>query len=288
MNSDSFTTQPELDNETFLALREVMSRTAGLAFREETRFIFQSRLKDRLLRLGISSFSEYLELVKAKPHELGEVYELLTTKETYFFRQEYQLKAFIDEVLPTLAKDSARTKRLTIWSAGCSTGEEVFTLAILLSEVAALRDFRIAVVGTDLCESNITHAQKSIYRAGSFRTTSPARTKKYFDQVQGGLRPKEFIRRLCHFSVVNLLTPSQVRRVGRIDAIFCRNVLIYFDARAREQVVAQFFQRLIPGGYLFLGHSENLLNSRSPFTARNLSVDIAYQRLTPTAQKELK
>lgn len=285
MNSRPFKAPPELDDETFLGLRGVMNRTAGLVFGDDARFIFQTRLAERLEHLNLNGFSEYLELIEEDAEELARLYDLLTTSETYFFRQEYQLRAFITEALPELAQDSGRTKRLTIWSAGCATGEEVFTLAILLSEVAFLKNYRIAVIGTDLCESNIKHAEVATYRPSSFRTTSKNRLQKYFDEVDGGYRPKEFIRKLCHFNTVNLLSPSQVRKVGRIDAVFCRNVLIYFDNQARKQVVEQFFQRLIPGGFLFLGHSENLLNVQSPFKARHLSEDIVYQRMTSPPQE---
>ena len=102
-----------------------------------------------------------------------------------------------------------------------------FTLAMLLNEVEELRSFRISILGTDLCASNIEQAQRAIYRPASFRVTDDLRKKTYFENAEGGLRPKAEIRRMCHFNQANLLSPSQVKKVGRIDIIFCRNVMIY-------------------------------------------------------------
>ncbi|MCH2110602.1 MAG: protein-glutamate O-methyltransferase CheR, partial [Polyangiaceae bacterium] len=160
----------------------------------------------------------------------------------------------------------------------CSTGEEVYTLAISLIESGLTSGVRLSVIGSDLCRSRIEFAERGIYRDHSFRST-PARLKrKYFSPTPDGLAISEEVKRICHFRPINLLDPQEVRQVGRVDAIFCRNVLIYFADNSRHQVIEHFHERLIPGAHLFLGHSENLLTTPSPFESVSLEKDIAYRR----------
>jgi chemotaxis protein methyltransferase CheR len=271
--------QAALARTDFLRLRQLINSRAGLSFDDAAQHMFEKRLGERLIATGVKTFADYIKLVESDAEEADVVYTLLTTKETYFFRQEYQLEAFTKEVLPIVAEANAHHRRLTVWSAGCSTGEEAYTLAILLSEMSLLDGWFLRVLGTDLCRQNIDTANRAVYKGSSFRTTPEHHLKAHFvPQGDGSYKVAEPLRRICHFSRVNLLDHNAVRTVGRVDVVFCRNVIIYFDEYSRQKVMAEVFQRLLPGGYLFLGHSESLLNVETPFVAKQLKGDVAYRR----------
>ncbi len=267
-----------LNQSAFSALVGLIAKRSGLCFDKKARSMLQRRLSPRLEALGLSSFDQYVSLLQGSLSEQEEVYHLLTTKETYFFRQEYQLRAFSDEIVPRLAEANSTNRRLTIWSAGCSSGEEAYTLAMMLSSSSHLRGFRIGIVGTDLCRSNIETAERGIYRPGSFRAMDEDLIREHFVEEGGRYRIKPALRRMVHFSVGNLMNPRDVRSVGRVDVVFCRNVLIYFDETARQQVTGLFYERLLPGGYLLLGHSESLLNAGTSFEPVHLEADLVYRR----------
>jgi len=190
--------------------------------------------------------------------------------------------------MPRIAKTGGPHSRLTIWSAGCSSGEETYTLAMLLAEADIFRGWKVRVIGTDLCPSNIETATQAVYRSSSFRTIDQERTEKYFTQVEGGLRVNADLRRMVHFSVGNLMNPVEVRAVGRVDVIFCRNVLIYFDDESRRAATTLFYERLLPGGYLLLGHSESLLNAGTDFEPVHLEGDLVYRRPLMGSQSRIK
>jgi len=240
--------------------------------------MLERRLAPRVRINNLSNFDEYVSFLQGSVSEQEEVFHILTTKETYFFRQEYQLRAFVDEIIPRLAEANLTNRRLTIWSAGCSSGEEAYTLAILLSESPHLRGFRTSIVGTDLCRSNIEIAERGVYRPSSFRAMGEELIHKHFTEEGGGFRIRPSLRRMVHFSVGNLMNPRDVRAVGRVDVVFCRNVLIYFDEVSRQAATALFFERLLPGGFLFLGHSESLLNAGTSFEPVHLETDLVYRR----------
>lgn len=276
-------TPPALSRATHARFVELLAEKAGLNFNDEAHYLFERRLGERLLELELPDFEAYLARVKGDFGELDVVYDLVTTKETYFDRQDYQLRGFSDEVLPGLVKNLGESRRLTVWSAGCSTGEEAYTLAMLLLESPLLDGFSVQVIGTDLCQSNIEAAKRGEYRQSSFRVLSDEKLRRYFTRNGTGYRVGPELRRLCHFSRANLLDVREVRAVGRVDAIFCRNVLIYFHERARKIVTDLLFERLLPGGVLLLGHTESLLHVETPFEVVHLASDIVYRR--PTAQR---
>jgi chemotaxis protein methyltransferase CheR len=263
---------------TLQALCGLINRHSGLAYNESSRSLLERRLGVRVLERGLTSFVDYVELLAEDDEELGIVFEILTTKETYFFRQEYQLRTFVDEVMPILVQESEGRGRLTIWSAGCSSGEETYTLAMMLSDHPLLHSFKVRLIGTDLCASNVEAAERGIYRESSMRSTSPEDVEKYFLKVPQGYQVKPELRRMVHFSCGNLVYPADVRSVGRVDVIFCRNVLIYFDQRTRQATTNLFYERLLPGGFLLLGHSESLLNSETRFEPVHLVGDLVYRR----------
>jgi chemotaxis protein methyltransferase CheR len=241
----------------------------------------ERKLRDRLLVLGMSSFQEYYQHLRFSPRapaEWDDAIELLTTNETYFFREDYQLRAFQQEVLPILAQLAKLRKRLAIWSAGCSTGEETYTIAMLVRESHLFDDWDVRVFGSDISRRCIATARRAVYGAASFRTTPDDMKRRYFHARPEGHQVVESIRSQCHFGQLNLLDEERTRFLGRMDAIFCRNVLIYLDSHARVRIIDMFLERLHHGGVLLLGHSESLLNVSTAFELLHLREDLVYRK----------
>ncbi len=270
-----------LSVEDFRLLRDLVYEHAGLVYDESAMMLFDRRLGERLEVLGLPTYQAYYKYLRfdaRNQQELEEAVERLTTKETYFFRQEYQLRAFQAELLPRLQQANARTRRLLVWSAGCSTGEEAYTLAALILESALFDGWDIRVIGTDLSKQSVAHARRGVYQASSLRATSARDKSRYFLELDDGFHINDAVKKLCQFGQMNLFDSGRGNLVGRADAIFCRNVLIYFDVRSRKRVIDNLYQRLTPGGYLMLGHSESLLNLSTAFELVHLRDDLVYRK----------
>lgn len=281
---DGITLKPD----EFRLLRDLLAARTGLSFGPESRFSLERRLRERLTVHKLSSFAEYHHMLRFGPNasaEWDEAIDLLTTNETYFFREERQLRAFQDEVLPTLWELTAARRRLAIWSAGCSTGEEVYTLAALVHGSGMFpRDappesrWDVRIYGSDISRRCVAAARRGVYGESSFRATPAELREKHFEKVAGGWQVAAPVRELCHFGQLNLLDEERARVLGSADAIFCRNVLIYFDARARKAAIDTLYERLSPGGVLLLGHSESLLNVSTAFELLHLRDDLVYRK----------
>jgi chemotaxis protein methyltransferase CheR len=283
--------EPQLRSDEYRLLRDVISERLGIFFGPESRLSLERRLRERLAVRGLASFSDYHQLLKYSPasiDEWDEAAELLTTHETYFFREDYQLRAFKDELLPAFAERGRQRKRLHVWSAGCSTGEEAYTIAILVLESGLFdvaNGWDVRVYGSDLSKRCVAAARRGIYGPASFRSTPDALKEKWFVPAGTEEQPAAFgvaagARALCHFGQMNLLDEERTHLVGRCDAIFCRNVLLYFDSEARKRVIAMFYDRLVPGGVLLLGHAESLLNVSTAFELLHLKEDLVYRKPT--------
>lgn len=266
-------------------LRDLVSERLGIWFGPESRLSLERRLRERLTVRGLASYGDYYQLLKYSPlarEEWEEASELLTTHETYFFREDYQLRAFKNELLPMLAERAKARRRLQVWSAGCSTGEEAYTIAMLVLESGLFDGWELRVYGSDLSKKCIAAARRGIYGPTSFRTTSDEAKRNWFipqGQTSGeslGVSPA--VRALCHFGQMNLLDEERTHLVGRCDVIFCRNVLIYFDSPSRKRVIDMFHERLVNGGVLLLGHAESLLNVSTAFELLHLKEDLVYKK----------
>ena len=277
--------EPQLRAEEYRLLRDLFAERLGLFFGPELRSSLERRLRERLDVRGLGSFADYYQLLKysaSAAEEWDEAGELLTTNETYFFREDYQLRAFQQEVLPLLAQ--AQRKRIQIWSAGCSTGEEAYTIAMLVLDSGLFQpsnEWEIRVQGSDLSKKCIAAARRGVYGPSSFRTTTDELRQRWFVNVPGEaskLGVAAAARALCHFAQMNLLDEERTHLVGRCDVIFCRNVVLYFDAPARRRVIDMFYERLVPGGVLLLGHAESLLNVSTAFELLHLKEDLVYRK----------
>ena len=276
---------PTLDLKEFRLLRDCVNRFCGIHFADDSAYIVERRLRERLRELGIEDFAEYYRYLRYHPNaeaELERAAEVLTTNETYFFREAYQLRAFTDEILPVVrARALARgAKRVDVWSAGCSSGEEVYTIAMLIEASGLFESWDIRVFGNDISRRVLRKARNATYTSASFRAMIPD-YKRFFISTDEGKQVHPRIRSMCHFGHLNLMNERRAAIVGRVDVTFCRNVLIYFDDTSRRKVLDSIYQRLHRGGYLLLGHSESLLQSGTAFEIAQLTTDIVYRRPVP-------
>jgi chemotaxis protein methyltransferase CheR len=263
-------------------LTELIYEFCGIRFEEAARYMVTRRLHPRLRDLGLQNFTDYYRYLKYNPRarqELDELVERVTTNETYFFREDYQLRAFTDEIIPELAASHAEDKRIRIWSAGCSSGEEAYTIAILCSESPHLRGYHIEIFGNDISKKVLAMARSARYPIGAFRATDKRHLERYFRRVDGGkYELVDEIKQKVTFGHLNLLDSLALSLVGQNDVIFCRNVMIYFDEPVRKTVLKNLYRRLRPRGYLLLGHSESLLNVTTEFEVLALKNDLVYRR----------
>ena len=270
-----------LKPEEYRLLRDLFVAKIGVYFGPEARFSLERRLRERLGVLKLSTFAEYYQYLRFHPlamNEWEEAVELLTTNETYFFREDYQLRSFTNEVLPLLAAQAKNRKRLSIWSAGCSTGEEAYTIAILLYRSKLFEGWDVRVYGSDLSKRCVAAARRGVYGPASFRLTPDDVKREFFAVKADGTHVSDPIRAMCQFGQMYLLDDEKARLLGRADAIFCRNVLIYFDAHQRKRTIDIFHERLYPGGVLLLGHAESLLNVSTAFELVHLKEDLVYRK----------
>ncbi len=272
---------PRLSVFEFQELLSLFNQAAGLHFDDSARPLFQSRLASRLPLHELTNYRDYLRLLQFSAQgaeEMAAALDLLTSGETYFFRHKEQLALLSGSILPALAEANANTRRLTIWSAGCSSGEEAYTVAILLAESGLFEGWSVRIIGNDLSHERIEHARQACYFQGAFRSTDDHIRKRYFQESGKIWQVEDEIRRLCHFSAQNLLGPEMRSFLGRVDVVLCRNVLIYLDGKARARVLESLYERLAPGGFLLLGHSESLKFVDTPLELISMEQDLAFKK----------
>lgn len=275
--------QPMTQDE-FTTLRGKIYNYCGIRFKDDMKFLVERRTLHRVNGLESDSFSEYIKYLDSGMEgekELTELIANLTTNETYFFREGFQLDAFSKEILPTVvkAKKGIGENTIRILSAGCSTGEEPYTIAILLHERKALLDgLETQIIGTDISEKVISVAKKGIYSDASFRVTDDMQKQRYFERLDGKWRVRDSVKEFVRFEILNLMDSDGLAKISPVDILFCRNVIIYFDEKAKKKLVLDFYSTLSSGGYLLLGHSESLLNISTKFKLVHLENDIVYQK----------
>jgi chemotaxis protein methyltransferase CheR len=264
-------------------VRDVIYNYCGIFFEDDSLYLLDRRLRPRLEALSLEDFTDYYRYLRsagseARRSELEEVVDRVTTNETYFFRESYQLDAFRHEILPAIWSARPRGNHLSIWSAGCSTGEEAYSIAILILESGLFGDWDVRVLGNDISRRVIQVARRAVYGRASFRSTDEYYLRRYFREVGGKHQVRDDVRSLVNFGHINLLDDAMVSLVGEVDVIFCRNVLIYFDYASRRRVIATFHRKLIHGGYLLLGHSESLSSISTSFELVHLKQDMVYRK----------
>lgn len=271
----------KMSEDEFRLLRDLVYEFCGIFFQDDVRYLLEKRLASRVRALQLQSFNDYYRLVrysKDRGQELEKIVELLTTNETYFFREAYQLRAFAEEILPELIERRKRQRRLRFWSAGCSSGEEAYTIAMLVLEREELANWNVEIFANDISRKVIQEARRGVYGKSSFRSIDGYFVNKYFRQQGETWVINDQVRKLVSFGQLNLLDDEMLALIGLADVIFCRNVLIYFNQSARLKVVRTFYNKLAEGGYLLLGHSESLLNVSTDFELVHLKNDMVYRK----------
>ncbi|MGH7337726.1 MAG: CheR family methyltransferase, partial [Myxococcota bacterium] len=215
--------------------------------------------------------------------ELAALIDELVTNETYFFRERSQLRALVTEVLPEalVARRERGSGPVSVWSAGCSSGEEPYSIVILAREAGFDPERDLRVYATDISRRMMKRARSGAYREASFRETEPALREKYFEEKDGTWTVSDAVKKCVDFIHLNLLDRSRIALLGAMDVILCRNVMIYFDADTKRDVIGTFEQKLRSGGHLLLGHSESLINVTSGLELRHLRTDLVYRRPMP-------
>ena len=271
----------ELPDDVFRLLRDEIYKRSGMYFGDSSKYLLQKRLSPRARELNFDSFQKYFYFLQYDPRadaEFDQIFDLVTTNETYFFREPAQLSAFSEEIVPEiLARKSV--KKIRIWSAGCSSGEEPYSIAILLQEAGLYNQASFEIFASDLNQQVLSKARRGQYRDSAFRSTSAALREKYFTREgDGSWRISDDIRNRVSFGRLNLYDEPRVSLLGYLDIVFCRNVIIYFDDLSKKVVINSFYNRLSEGGYLLLGHSESLISLSSQFKLRHLKHDMVYQK----------
>ncbi|MDR2605149.1 MAG: protein-glutamate O-methyltransferase CheR [Desulfovibrio sp.] len=275
----------QISNDEFVQLRDFIYAQSGIFIAEARKYLVENRLNNRIKALNLKSFGEYYYYLRFDPNrreELTKLFEVITTNETSFWRNPPQLQIFQDKVL-TGELDKLRRagqKKLRIWSAGCSTGEEPYTLAIILHEVlkSEISTWDIRITANDLSEAVLAAARKGVYSTYALRTTPRDIVTRYFIEEGGNYRIDPRMKRLIAFGPINLSDKMMLKRVERSNIIFCRNVIIYFDEEMKRQVIESFYDNLLPGGCMLIGHSESLHNISRAFKPEYHAGTIVYRK----------
>ena len=266
-------------------IRDLVYQVAGI-YQSDTRLNFlEDRCERRMQAANVDSLRDYYHYLTASADRGRELYQLLneiTIGETCFFRNEPQLNAFRQVVIPQVLQIRQRLPfvHLRIWSAGCSTGEEPYTLAMLMLEESngLLRGRTFEILATDLNDRSLEKAKVGLYDDYALRNLPPALGAKYLRPNGGKYEVIEAVKAKVNFSRCNLLDDSRMVFMKSMDVIFCCNVLIYFDGAAKPRVISHFYNNLNPGGYLYLGYSESLFGFNDDFRLVHFPGTTAYRK----------
>jgi chemotaxis protein methyltransferase CheR len=272
-----------LNARQFDLLRGLIYQSLGLHFEESKTDFLEKRVEKRMATLRIAGVDDYLfhlRFLDAKGEEMQALANLITTNETYMFREFEQLQGFADHCLPEAiaARERRRERALRVWSAGCSSGEEAYTLAIILREVMHDADrWDLEVVATDVDEVRLGMARAATYGARSVKDVPEAYAARHLEDLGAEqYRVRAETRRLVDVRHLNLQERARMRSMRGFDFVFCRNVLIYFDDASRRAVVDHLYQSLNPGGFVFLGHSESVGRISTAFKLKRLGPHLVY------------
>jgi len=279
------TTKIEMSEAQFVKLRSIVYDRSGIHFQDSKKYVLESRLGHRLQELDMEDYDQYITFLTIGPYrddEFQEMFNRITINETSFFRNEAQLDVFESEMLPKLLESRYDSKRLRIWSAACSTGEEPYTLATLIHRTLGIRlsDWHIEILGTDISEKALETAQEGRYTNYALRNANPLLLKRYYTQEGSFYDLNDEIKQMVFFELHNLKDTLKAKRHGMWDIIFCRNVLIYFDKDMKQRSITMFENQLSDDGYLFIGHSESLRGLEGHFSSVPIPKAFCYEKVS--------
>ncbi|MGE4291317.1 MAG: protein-glutamate O-methyltransferase CheR [Desulfovibrio sp.] len=270
----------------FQQLRDFIYSQCGIYVPDNRQYLMENRLSNRVKSLNLKSFGEYfyyLQYDAGRRQEIGKLFEVITTNETSFFRNPPQVQVFQETILPGVLAEQRKKgqRRLRIWSAGCSTGEEPYTLAICVRRAlgSELPLWDVKITGNDLSARVVDVARNGAYSSYALRTTPKDVIDECFTQEDRLFRIRPEIQKLVSFGQINLNDRAQLKLVERSEIVFCRNVIIYFDEDMKRRVINAFYDNLVSDGYLFIGHSESLHNISRAFKPEHHPGAIIYRKL---------
>jgi len=272
-----------------ILIRQIIYNQYGIFLPDAKRYLLANRVAARMSQLGVKELSTYYGMLRSGGSvsvELSKLINDITINETCFFRNPAQIGALQDRIVPQIAgaKSTIGFTRLKVWSAGCSTGEEPFSLAMALLErqQTTLKGWQLEVLGTDVSDDVLARAALATYDDYAMRNVSDYFKRKHFSPVHGpdGMRYRvaDHVKGFVKFSKLNLANDARMTFMKGMDVICCCNVLIYFDATSKKKVIQHFYNNLNRGGYLFLGHAESLTGVDDRFQLVHFPGGIAYRK----------
>lgn len=269
-----------LQDATFKNIRDYIYDNSGIYINDSKKYLIENRLSRIIQEKNLQSFEEYLQLIKfsSNGNELTRLFDAVTTNETYFFREPQQLTVFTEGVFSKLLEQKKDLRKIKIWSAACSSGEEPYTLSMLLLEKRLFSD-KYEIYASDLSEGVLASAKKAVYNSYSVRNIPEPYMKKYFSNCGQSYTLNDAVKKTVKFMKVNLIETNNMAPLRGMDIIFCRNVLIYFDIKAKQKVVSNLYDSLNPGGYLFIGEAESLHNVTRALRPTVINKVIMYQKV---------
>ncbi len=274
----------KLSPQLFDEWRNFIYDLCGIYFQDNKKYLLESRLQKRIKHLKIDTFEKYLQYLKTNPHREEEkkyLFEAITINETYFFRNQPQLDALVASIVPDLLSTKPNgLQTLNIWSAASSSGEEAYSIAMMLNELVLPKypNLRVKIIGTDINYSVVETAKKAVFKEYSIRNTPSIYLKKYFKKVDNKYLLDPKIKNMVTFKVLNLYDDIGIRLIGKSDVIYCANVLIYFDQKSKIKVLDSLYNNLNPNGYLFIGYSETLHGISKAFKLVSFPKTIGYKK----------
>jgi chemotaxis protein methyltransferase CheR len=272
---------PAITEEEFKRLGEFLYRRTGMVFGQAKRFYTERRVADRMAATGSATFASYFARLRSDIRgEVEQFINAFTVNETYFYREDHQLRCLTSDLLPDRIRRRAKSDPIRIWSAPCSTGEEPYSLAIwLLENWSEVDAWNIEIVGSDIDTRTLQDAEAGIYGKRALMRLTPELIERYFTPLPDERwQILDDLRESVRFTPINLQDPADVRAHGRFDVIFCRNVLIYFDDASRRVAAENLYEALNPGGFICLGHSESMSRISPLFEACRYADAIVYRR----------
>ena len=267
-----------LQDTTFRQIRDLIYEKCGIFIPDTKKYLIEKKIGPRVQERNLASFEDYFSFIKYNPNgdENAKLFDAITTNETYFFREPQQFDVLMDTIVPAVV-DKKAVKDIRIWSAASSTGEEAYTIALLLAEKKP--GIRPDIAASDISNEVIEAAKKGVYGSYSLRNVPPAYLQKYFRSSGWSQELNANIRSMVRFMNVNLIDDKKVHTIREMDVVFCRNVLIYFDDKAKQKVVSLLYDSLRPGGYLFIGSSESLHSVTRAFKPLTYNKVVVYQKV---------
>jgi len=266
----------------FIRFRDYFYRKTGIMFDDSKRYFVDKRLVERIEASGCESFREYFSMMRfeASGKEFQQLVNMMTVNETYFFREEHQFQCMTDHILNEVIRHYGARHTMRIWSMPSSTGEEPYSIALYLLEHWAMIDsIEVEIFGSDIDSKVLDACRKGVFNKRSVMNLSQAVLDKYFTPLANNMYEiNRDIRGAIEFSQLNITDRLAARRFRNFDLIFCRNMLIYFDDKARREAIEVLYDSLNPGGFIFLGHSESMSRICSLFKTRKFGDVLAYQK----------